>query len=187
MIKAIYDVEEYAHHVFEPGDIVELRTIGNGPVRKFWKQAKDLSDLVPELKRLNQTGQNIYVGPNPRIQENISGDKNVTVCRCLFTDFDGIDAGDGCGRWDFVEARIEESGLPMPTLTVFSGHGIHAYWRLTEPLPVDQWRDIQERLIFTLDADPACKNPERLMRLPGFLNHKHEPSVGCFKLFAEAK
>lgn len=34
---------------------------------------------------------------------------------------------------------IKASGLPVP-LVILSGHGIHAYWPLTEPISRDQWR-----------------------------------------------
>lgn len=177
-------VREYALHTFEPDDWVELRTINaEKRVRKFWTRARDLSGLVPEFERLNRAGFNIYIGPNPRTGQGQSGDASVSICRCLFLDFDGIEPGDGCGRWDFVEARIEAAQLPMPTMTIFSGHGIHCYWRLDEPLSPDRWQTVQRKLIATLGADRACSNPERLLRLPGFLNHKLELSVECFQMF----
>ena len=182
---AVEQVQQYRDCIFQPGDIVEVRAIApGGRVRKSWRNAQDLPGLVPELERLNRDGFGIYAGPNPRKGEGLSGDENVLVCRNLFVDFDKIDPGDGCGIWEFVEPRIETTGLPMPTLVVFSGHGIHAYWRLAEAIAPDRWRAVQERLIATLDADPACKNPERLMRLPGFLNRKSKPFADCFTMFA---
>lgn len=184
-MNAVEQIATYTAHVYFPDDWVEVRCLCNRKVRKFWRAAGDLPGLVPELERLNREGFNIYVGPNPRRVEGLSGDKNVAVCRCLFCDFDRIDAGDGCGIWEFVEPRIEAAGLPMPSMAVFSGHGIHAYWRLDEPLPPDRWRAVQSRLIATLGSDPACSNPERVMRLPGFLNVKNVPHTDCFIIFAE--
>lgn len=184
----VEQVQVYAACVFEPRDIMEIRAItSGGRVRKFWRTAQDLPGLGPELEHLNRQGYNIYAGPNPRKGEGLSGDENVVVCRCLFTDFDKVEPGDGCGIWEFVEPRIEAAGLPMPTLVVFSGHGIHTYWRLSEPLEPDRWTGVQSRLIATLGSDPACKNLERVMRLPGFLNVKKAPHADCFTLFAEAR
>jgi hypothetical protein len=184
---AMEQVQVYRDCIFEPEDIVEVRAIASGGrVRKFWRVARDLPGLVPELERLNCQGFNIYAGPNPRTGERLSGDESTALCRCLFVDFDKIEPGDGCGIWEFVAPCIEAMGLPMPTLAVFSGHGIHAYWRLTEPLKPAEWAGLQSRLIATLESDPACKNPERLMRLPGFLNVKKAPHADCFILFAEA-
>jgi hypothetical protein len=182
----VEQIQPFADCVFEPADIVEIRAIARGgQVRKFWSKARDLPGLVPKLERLNRQNYNIYVGPNPRKAEGLSGDENVQVCRTLFVDFDKIDPGDGCGIWEFVEPRIEAAGLPIPTLTVFSGHGIHAYWRLTEALKPAEWAGPQSRLIATLESDPACKNPERVMRLPGFLNVKKAPHADCFIMATE--
>lgn len=179
-------VQVYRDSVFEPGDIVEVRAIASGGhVRKFWRTARNLPDLVPDLESLNREGFNIYAGTNPRRAEGMSGDENVVVCRCLFADFDKIDPGDGCGIWEFVEPRIEATGLPMPTLVVFSGHGVHAYWRLSESLEPGRWAGLQSRLIVSLESDPACKNRERVMRLPGFKNVKKAPHADCFIMFAE--
>ena len=44
-----------------------------------------------------------------------------------------------------------------------------------------RWRNIQGALAEKLDSDKAIKNPERIMRLPGFKNVKNEP-VDCFIL-----
>jgi len=185
---AAEQVKEYRDHTFELGDIVELRAIASGGrVSKFWKQADDLLELVPELQRLNRAKFNIYIAPNPRKAEGLSGDVNVLLCRCLFADFDGVEPGDGCGVYEFIEPRIEAAGLPLPTMTIFSGHGCHCYWRLEEPITVERWQPLQERLIAALGSDKACKNPERFLRLPGFENHKFKTPADCFTRYAEQK
>ena len=50
-----------------------------------------------------------------------SGD--VAVARSIFADLEHV---------SFQQAveQIEKAGLPTPTMTVNSGHGIHLYWRL---------------------------------------------------------
>jgi hypothetical protein len=175
----------YSECLFEPGDWIEIRAITNrGLVKKFWRTAQDLPSFVLELQRLNLQDFNIFVGPNPRSAEGLSGDANVATFRVLFTDFDGIEPGDGCGIWEFIEPRFEAAGLPVPDLTIYSGHGCHCYWRLTEAIEADQWRIVQKQLIATLGSDPACKNPERLLRLPGFTNRKFKTPTDCFILFA---
>ena len=184
MKTTVQQVRQYAATIYEPGDVVELRAIDKqGWVRKFWRTAKDLLGLVPELETLNRQGYNIYIGPNARRAEGLSGDVNVAICRCLFCDFDGVEPGDGCGVWTFIEPIIEAAGLPLPDLTVFSGHGVHCYWRLLEPLAPERWQIVQKRLIAALQSDSACGNPERLLRLPGFLNHKFDTPADAFVLF----
>jgi hypothetical protein len=70
-------------------------------------------------------------------------------------------------------------------MTIASGHGIHAYWRLAEPMiDLEYWSALQKRLIALLNSDAAIHDPARLMRLPGFTNHK-EPVAACRIIDAE--
>ncbi len=175
-------IHAFALCVYQRDDWVEIRGLRSGAVEKSWVRAQDLAGQAERLQRLNDKGLNIYVGPNPRRDEGLSGDANVLCGRTVFADFDGLEPGDGLGPDEIVAARIADAGLPVPTLRLCSGHGVHAYWRLLEPLAPDAWRGIQERLNATLASDRAIKNPERLMRLPGFRNVKAEPYTDCFLL-----
>ncbi|HML73585.1 MAG TPA: DNA-primase RepB domain-containing protein [Anaerohalosphaeraceae bacterium] len=179
------DLQIITDTLFEPDDIVEIRCLrkldkGND-TEHYWASAKDLSSLADELAELNRQGFNIYYGVNPRKDFNFSGDRNVLLARCLFCDFDHLEPGDGCGRLEFVWNDIFFAGLPEPTLAVHSGHGLHVYWRLAEPiLDLNVWKDTQNKLNARLGADKTIKNPERIMRLPGYLNTKKEPYQECF-------
>ena len=42
-------------------------------------------------------------------------------------------------------------------------------------LPLDQFESVQKTLIARFDGDPAVHDLPRVMRLPGFYHHKHEP------------
>ena len=168
-------VEQFAACVYEPTDWAELRAIRGDDVHKSWSPAGRLVEWVEHLQQLNANGYNIHVAPNPRRACGQSGDDAVSLCRCLFVDFDRIESVDPV---DLVSGNISEAGLPKSTMLLNSGHGIHAYWRLSAPLEPGYWRDIQQRLNLTLGSDPTIKNPERLMRLPGFRNLK-EPPADC--------
>ncbi|MEN6308214.1 MAG: DNA-primase RepB domain-containing protein [Anaerohalosphaeraceae bacterium] len=177
----VNDIQTIISTLFESNDIIELRCIRKGGIIQKWTLAQDLPSLADELHAMNQQGYNIYYGPNPRKGFGLSGDKNVALARCLFCDFDHLDPGDGCGRLEFVWNDIFLAGLPDPTLAVNSGHGLHVYWRLSEPmLNLVEWHDTQARLNERLGADPTIKNPERIMRLPGFSNVKEKPYQDCF-------
>ncbi|HOK95197.1 MAG TPA: DNA-primase RepB domain-containing protein [Anaerohalosphaeraceae bacterium] len=181
----VRDIQAVAGLLFEPADIVELRAIGARCRRmrivKRWTPAADLPAMADELAALNRQGFGIYFGVNPRRQSGCSGDSNVRLARCLFADMDDVEPGDGCGRFEFVYTDLMAAGLPEPTLAVHSGHGIHLYWRLDEPLDdLVLWQRIQSQLNERLGADKAIKNPERLMRLPGFWNTKRQPYQDCF-------
>jgi hypothetical protein len=175
------DMQFIANNLFEPDDIIELRLIrGKAPhvlIEKFWVYAKDLPSWETGLRNLNEQGFNIYFGPNPRKEFEKSGDSNVLLARCLFCDFDTLE--------DEAITAIGKnlSHFPEPSLLVHSGHGFHCYWRLTEPvLDMNLWKAIQVKLNARLEADKTIKNPERIMRLPGFLNTKRESFVPCYIL-----
>ena len=62
-------------------------------------------------------------------------------------------------------------------MIVNSGHGIHLYWRLVEPMTdLEAWRTLQKRLIQLLGSDPSIHDPPRIMRLPGFVNLNGAPA-----------
>lgn len=178
------DLHIISQTLFEPSDIIELRCIrGKAPdvqIKKLWTTAAAVPSMLGELHELNMQGYNIYFGPNPRIESGKSKDENVKLARCLFCDFDNVAPGDGCGRLEFIWNDIFLRGLPEPTLAVHSGHGLHTYWRLDEPIELPRWRAMQEKLNDKLDADPAIKNYERIMRLPPFVNTKRVPYQDCF-------
>lgn len=184
--KLASDLQVYCQVVFEPEDIVELRLLGKSNPVKLWVTGIELPAMYEELQQYSQQGYNIYAGVNPRKAKGISGDDSVLFARCLFADFDDILPGDGCGPSEFVLMRIDEAGLPPPTLVISSGHGVHTYWRLSEPVKdLDKWKQLQDRLICALESDKSIKNPERIMRMPGFMNVKREPHVECFIVYTD--
>jgi len=163
-------VAHYAACVFEHKDIVEVRRLPCG--QSTWHRADKLSEAVRDLIHENRQGQHIYVGANPRRVWGGTRSKDVACARCLFADFDGIDPYTARDRWC-------DADMPTPTLVIASGHGVHAYWRLAEPITdVALWTRCQKRLIALLGSDRAIHDPARIMRLPGFLNHK-EPVAVC--------
>ena len=165
-------IEAYARILFEPSDIVEVRRLPSG--RSSWHEAAHLAEVTAGLNRDNDAGQNIYVGASPRRERGGTKAADVLLARCLFTDFD-----DGIAPGEALE-RIRQAGLPRPTLLIFSGHGTHAYWRLTEPLTdLAEWTRLQKLLILTVGSDPSVHDPPRIMRLPGLWNRKQEPFIRC--------
>ena len=155
--------------VFEPDDLVEIRIIPKGGSR--FVKASCLADLDEYLASENNDGKNIYVGANPRKRKGGKA-ADVLLARCLFVDIDKATVEE-------AERRIAEVGLPEPTCFVSSGHGVHAYWRLTEPMrDPAQWTECQRHLIGRLDSDGKIHDPPRVMRLPGFTNPK-PPAAEC--------
>ena len=111
---------------------------------------------------------------------------NAAYSRSVFID---IDCGESKPYGSIEEALgavkkfVQETDLPKPTATVFSGGGVHCYWVFNEDISIDKWRPVANGLKQLcidkgLFIDPACTgDAARLMRLPGTLNKKRDPHV----------
>ena len=120
---------------------------------------------------------NIYCSSNPRKHTGDSTNADVPLARSLFVDVEDASP-------EQVLDRTSAAGLPRPTMTVVSGHGVHPYWRMTCPFTdLTLWATFQRRLIqffrdkVRLPADKAVHDPARLMRMPGFVNVNWSPAL----------
>ena len=159
--------------VFDPKDLVEIRMLPAG--KREWILAEDIGGNIAGLNGYNLDGQNIYFGANPRTGQGSSA-KDVARFNSLFVDFDNVSV-------DYARQVISDAALPVPTAEIMSGHGVHFYWRLEEPLQDEEtWASYQRGLIAVCGSDSKIKDAPRVMRLPGFLNVKYEPHKECVLL-----
>ncbi len=167
MSNALHQCQQFLAAIFAADDVIEFRTLK--PVTKNWETTGGLASIVEKLQKLNAQGAQCYFGANPRKQSGESKEDGVALARCLFADFDHNVTVEEA--W----SRIKSAGLPMPTATIASGGGAHAWWRLTEPA-ADRvaWSARQKALAQALGSDPTVHDWPRIMRLPGFVNHKYE-------------
>lgn len=167
--------------LFEPTDIIEIRCLHKDQIMKagraepapqmFWGTYEQLRKRSSELHRLNSIGYNIYFGVNPRAGQSKTA---VSCCRSLCVDIDHRTLEEA---EEWLNVLQTEWQVPYPSVIVSSGNGVHYYWRLTEQLSVADWHKHQKALICTLNlsgkiADPVIHDAPRIMRLPGFVNHK---------------
>jgi hypothetical protein len=118
-----------------------------------------LPEVSYRLARANAAGCGVFVTVNATDLKGRRG-RNITAVRALYIDTDG-----------FVPSSYH---LP-PTMVVHSRAGIHAYWCLTDAMPLQDFRDAQRRLIKHYGSDPKIHNIDRVMRVPGFWHRKGEP------------
>lgn len=162
-------IKIFASLLYEPSDVVEIRLLPVG--ESIWVTADQLHSKTASLIRQNAQGQNVYIGANPRRTKGGRAAKDVKLARCLFADFDNN------ADYESVMERLAQTEFPDPTLALNSGHGIHMYWRLIEPMmDLSIWTQFQKRLIHLMGSDPKPHDAPRIMRLPGFINHK-EPAA----------
>jgi conjugative relaxase-like TrwC/TraI family protein len=130
------------------------------------KEPMVYADGLAKLSELNQEGRGIYFVVNPGGE----ADANISEARSLFWESDEKSKPE-----QTEQART--SGLQLGAI-VETHKSIHCYSPLTEPLSdLENWKQLQERLIQRMDSDPAIRNSSRLMRLPGF-DHVRVESTG---------
>ena len=157
--------------IFEPEDIIEYRPLPPAVGRR-WAPLAELPDIVDWLEKINRDENqrvHAYFGANPRKAKNASQAEGVALARCLFADFDGgVVVEDALGR-------IRAAGFPMPTAIVESGGGVHAWWRMAEPMTdAVAWHERMRAISSALGSDQSICDWPRIMRLPGFINWKYE-------------
>lgn len=170
----------FIESTFLPNDLVEIRAFINEVngrsrvVEREWIRAEVLASKFNWLENLNARKVNVHFGVNPR-SERGGKKSSITHCRFIWADFDNMDGPEAMWRITPV--------LPMPNTVIESGHGIHMYWKLDEPYSVVEpsRREHFERVLKAVYAKVGADSTSdvtRLMRLPGFINHKREP-VPC--------
>ncbi len=158
----------------------------NTGVATWWGIPQRKEKIRTDVTLLSGVPLNVYAAPNPRIDKRCSKNGGVLLARNLFADIDNITVEDAL-------VRLALTGLPMPTMIVVSGKGVHFYWRLDVPITdLSLWTHLQKRLIHLLASDKAVHDPARVMRLPGFTNvnkdapcYIHEADPGRRYAFAD--
>ncbi len=107
----------------------------------------------------------VYVGIAPRLRRRGTR-QDLAPTALLWAD---------CDTHESIE-RLR--AFPVePSMIVASGtnDNAHAYWLLTEPLPVPELEHANRVLADTLAADVKCADATRILRVPGSHSFKHRP------------
>ena len=127
-----------------------------------------LAEHGQQLVELNQQGVGVFVMVNEGDGQVHDGYKtrrtkaNVVRVRALFVDLDGAPL-------EPVREALE------PDIIVESSPGKwHGYW-LIDDVPLEDFERRQKQLAAKFNGDPSVHDLPRVMRVPGFFHHKHEP------------
>jgi len=123
-----------------------------------------------ELKQLNEQGYNIY------FVVNSGGTKQneINKINAFYIDCD-CDKDDNKKYCDLetvnqykkrVLQRVQDFGL-VPSFIVDTRNGYHIYW-LVDNAKVEQFEEVQKKLIHYFNSDERVYTPERIMRVPNF-------------------
>lgn len=159
-------IETWLSMLFEPEDIFEVRVKREDEkgAQQTWhsiKQSRQFATIIAPIHAKNR--RHVWVGVCPREKR---GSPNPTVARVLWVDLSASVADE-----DTLTDKLAESGLPDPTMIVWSGHGYHLYWKLEQAIPARDVRPYTKGVHDRLPSD-ATHDPQRVMRVPGTLNVK---------------
>jgi putative DNA primase/helicase len=136
---------------------------------------RDWDEIFRNLSRINTDhGANVHHGVNPRFRRPERHGKNEDVSAFVALWIDVDIKGDEEAirkRFDEAVASLREAGIP-PSVIVDSGHGLHAYWLLDQPYPVEEARPCCAGVMDFFKISDPIHDPRRLLRVPGFLNVK---------------
>lgn len=162
---------------------LELRCIhpDGQPPRTFWSKVGDKLNLVNAFNRAKQAnadGYGVYFAPCLR-REKVGKAESAALLPALWVD---IDCDGDANRYNTAFDKLNSFEL-KPSAVVDSGGGLHAYWFLAEPFPLedDSARDkaasILRGLSEALGGDNQyVKSVASVMRLPGSINTKPDRS-----------
>lgn len=122
------------------------------------------------LAHENSTGANVYVAANPlRSGSRKRTKENIASVRHLYLDIDT--------EGDARLAALRASDLvPTPTsILSTSPDKYQVLWRV-EGFDFERQEQMLKLLAIAFGGDPACTDCNRVLRIPGFLNHKYDPA-----------
>jgi hypothetical protein len=128
-------------------------------------------DFQAWLRHKNANGYEVYISMNA-LSKNATGRTKVDVenIRHLYLDFDD----DGTAA---VERLLARRDLPKPNYVINTSPGKwQVVWKV-QGFGKEQAEGFQRDLSRQMGADPAATDCSRVLRLPGFFNHKYASRV----------
>lgn len=160
------EVEQFINFLFDEEDIFEVRIKydDDGRVTPHWIPPARREQFYSSHLAIHAMRKgHVWVGVGPR-EKMMSTDPKMN--RVLWCDF----SSDVTER-EVLDQALGRSGLPEPSMIVWSGNGYHAYWKLNEPLSPSEARKYSKGVHGVLPSDNTY-DPTRVMRAPGTVNWK---------------
>ena len=176
---------------------VGITRIKNGDVRTEFFPVENISGAYTYALSQNRQGYNVYFGVKALAKMPIEGrgkTEDPGYINCMWADydygFDGHKRKDNPPDQQTVFDLLAEFPL-KPSVVVFTGHGIHPYWLLKEPIDAttEEGMDLASKLIKGVQGTLIQKarahswnmdntsDLARIMRVPGSYNYKEGKKV----------
>ncbi len=165
---------DFLSRCFAPGDTIALLLRNEREAKTQQRIALLERALAPRylgwLAHENHSGANIYVAANPLLAGSRKRTKEcIASVRHLYIDIDV----NGEARL----AALRASDLvPEPSVIVSTSAGKYqVLWRV-EDFDFYTQETTLKLLVMAFHGDIACTDCNRVLRIPGFLNHKYDPA-----------
>jgi len=116
-----------------------------------------------KLKKMNERGAGIFFTPNS-FPDGVRRKNNCKKINAWFMECDSFSKEEQMNM-------ISYSQLP-PSFIVETQKSLHCYW-LAKNATIENFEEVQKRLIYNFQADEACKDCSRVLRIPGFEHCKN--------------
>ena len=167
--------------------VFAFRTRDDRRVQKFYTS---VDGIINTSSNLDEEGYDAYFALATFNEAGSRKVDNVKELNSFFLDLDCGLSKDYKTQEDAIQALKSfcmKFRLPRPTM-INSGRGVHVYWFLKEPVGINNWLPIADRLKRlcshnNLLADPAVTaDAARVLRIPNTHNYKTDPpsKVGLF-------
>jgi P4 family phage/plasmid primase-like protien len=175
-------LKDFFDQLFLHGEKINFRSLPavECPVYTY---PDDLEAIERFAARASGMGQGVYCGVGAHLTGRGKGE--VQQPRMFFIDCDPRSPDkEWCPSDEDILRLVDQvAGLAAPTMTVFSGRGVHFYFKCSaaEGMTDDEWTDYSRRFVTYMatnlndtqfEVDTGVHDIPRIMRLPGCVNHR---------------
>jgi hypothetical protein len=163
----------YIRENFDPNDRVALVLVSRrhgGVVQRITSADRIAAeDFQRWLRFMNARRYEVYLSMNALRPEATGRTKeDIGAVRHIYFDLDN-------GGPEALNRLLERPDIPKPNYVVQSSPGKYQIIWKAEGFEPEQAEGIQRALVRETGADPAATDSSRVLRIPGFLNHKYDP------------
>jgi hypothetical protein len=160
-------MRDFLTFIQPPWGYTEVRSIKDGKVRQWFTE--DRQEAVDLAIAQSDEGWDAYFGVLPRTGEHGDSEHVSNTTTVLWADLDAKTLG---SKQACLMALVRFT--IAPSVVVDSGHGYHAYWKLTREFPWEAAQLAMKGLAAKLKGDHVY-DKARILRIPGTQNHKEDP------------
>ena len=165
---------DFLTRCFAPGSTIALLLRTESPAKTQQRVVTLEQALQPRyigwLAFENSNGANVYVAANPlRAGSRRRTKESIASVRHIYLDIDE----DGDAR--LAALRASDAVPPASAIVSTSPGKYQVFWRV-EGFYFEEQEATLKQLAIAFGGDPACTDCNRVLRIPGFFNHKYSPA-----------